>query len=391
MLIKDYTGQKQKHGLLTAIERLPNYKNNRTYYKCLCDCGNTTFVEGTNFSREHTISCGCFNKKHKDYYFLREYKDYKNSKVYSVYKHTTPNGKSYIGITRQNPERRWQNGNGYSTQQYFYRAIQKYGWDNISHHVLEENLTHDEACDKEKYYINKFCTNNRKYGYNITSGGDSGRDMVNPVIQYYLGKIVNCFESLRCASNLLGICETTIRNYAENKTIRSGYSFDVLKPVYTYDVDDDFYTIRNEDHFNIKGKIQKSISQKTIARNKSRCRSINQYDLNGKYIKTFNSLKEATDESKSYSISRVLNENDIAKSAGGYMWKYDNGDYSDIEQYHANGRRVMQIDKESNKIISTYESLKEAETSTGINFKQIWKACNGQHKTSGGYIWKYAD
>ena len=26
------------------------------------------------------------------------------------------------------------------------------------------------------------------------------------------------------------------------------------------------------------------------------------------------------------------------------MWKYDDGDYQDIQQYHANGKRVMQID-----------------------------------------------
>lgn len=275
MTIKDYTGYKQEHGLLTAIERIPQYKHNRTYYKCLCKCGNITYVEGTNFSTEHTISCGCFNKNHKDYSFLREYRDYKNSKVYFVYKHTTPSNKSYIGITRQNPERRWQSGNGYSTQQYFYRAIQKYGWDNISHSVLEEELTHDEACVKEKYYIQKFHTNDRKYGYNITSGGDSGRDMVNPVIQYYFGEIVNRFESLRKASNLLGICETTIRNYATNRTIRSGYSFEILEAIYTYDVDDCFFTTRNKNHFNIKEKLLKNISEKTIERNKSRYNSQN--------------------------------------------------------------------------------------------------------------------
>lgn len=31
--------------------------------------------------------------------------------MYTVYKHTTPSGKVYIGITGQKPERRWQNGN----------------------------------------------------------------------------------------------------------------------------------------------------------------------------------------------------------------------------------------------------------------------------------------
>ena len=62
-------------------------------------------------------------------------------KKWKVYKHKAPNEKIYIGITSQDPERRWQNGYGYATQQLFWRAIQKYGWENIQHEILEENLT----------------------------------------------------------------------------------------------------------------------------------------------------------------------------------------------------------------------------------------------------------
>ena len=32
---------------------------------------------------------------------------------YTVYKHTSPIGKVYIGITKMNPIRRWSNGKGY--------------------------------------------------------------------------------------------------------------------------------------------------------------------------------------------------------------------------------------------------------------------------------------
>ena len=52
---------------------------------------------------------------------------------YSVYVHTAPSGKMYVGITKQKPEYRWgRNGIKYKTQ-VFYRAIEKYGWDNIDH------------------------------------------------------------------------------------------------------------------------------------------------------------------------------------------------------------------------------------------------------------------
>ena len=50
---------------------------------------------------------------------------------YIVYKHIAPNNKSYIGITKRHPEDRWRNGNGYKNNIYFFRAIQKNGWDNF--------------------------------------------------------------------------------------------------------------------------------------------------------------------------------------------------------------------------------------------------------------------
>lgn len=64
---------------------------------------------------------------------------------YCVYKHTTPNGKVYIGITRRNPITRWQNGNGYKRNKHFMGAILKYGWDNIKHEILFSGLTEQEA------------------------------------------------------------------------------------------------------------------------------------------------------------------------------------------------------------------------------------------------------
>ena len=42
--VKDLTGQKFNN--LTAIERLENYKNNKTFYKCICDCGEERIVYG---------------------------------------------------------------------------------------------------------------------------------------------------------------------------------------------------------------------------------------------------------------------------------------------------------------------------------------------------------
>ena len=94
---------------------------------------------------------------------------------YKLYVHISPSGKRYYGITCQEKcEYRWNDGKGYRTQQYFYRAINKYGWDNFQHIVLFNNLTKDEACLLEQCYIALYDTTNPKYGYNINLGGEHG-------------------------------------------------------------------------------------------------------------------------------------------------------------------------------------------------------------------------
>ena len=89
-----------------------------------------------------------------------------------VYKHISPNNKVYIGITSLLPQERWCNGEGYNKQKLFYRAIQKYGWDNFKHEILFEGLTKEEACQKEIELIAEYKSNNSDFGYNLTAGGE---------------------------------------------------------------------------------------------------------------------------------------------------------------------------------------------------------------------------
>ena len=97
--------------------------------------------------------------------------------AYTVYKHTSPSGKVYIGITGIDPVKRWKQG--YSHNKYFTMAIKKYGWSNIKSEILESNLSKDAACEMEKLLIKQFKSNNKNFGYNISSGGESGRLGVN--------------------------------------------------------------------------------------------------------------------------------------------------------------------------------------------------------------------
>lgn len=94
---------------------------------------------------------------------------------YCVYIHrNTTNNKAYIGITinSDNPNKRWQNGNGYAKQSVFYNAILKYGWDNFEHIVWGDGLTLLEAQKIETMLISLFNTTNHNFGYNVSTGGD---------------------------------------------------------------------------------------------------------------------------------------------------------------------------------------------------------------------------
>ncbi len=94
---------------------------------------------------------------------------------YTVYKHTSPHGKVYIGITSQSPIRRWRkDGSGYKSHTHFYRAIKKYGWDNFKHEILFSGLSQKEAEQKEMELIALYNSTNQEYGYNISLGGESG-------------------------------------------------------------------------------------------------------------------------------------------------------------------------------------------------------------------------
>lgn len=75
-----------------------------------------------------------------------------------VYKHTFPNGAIYIGRTDMEPEERWMGGWGYRQMPMIFNAIIKYGWDNVKHEILYDNLSHDEAVELEKKVIKEECT-----------------------------------------------------------------------------------------------------------------------------------------------------------------------------------------------------------------------------------------
>jgi group I intron endonuclease len=92
---------------------------------------------------------------------------------YTVYKHTSPSGRVYIGITRRRPSKRYDRGKGYAHSPHFFAAIKKYGWENIKHEILAAGLSKEEAERREIELIAEYKSTDRRYGYNADKGGSA--------------------------------------------------------------------------------------------------------------------------------------------------------------------------------------------------------------------------
>jgi group I intron endonuclease len=63
---------------------------------------------------------------------------------------------------------------------HFHNAIRKYGFEQFTWEILFNKLCSDEELElQEKEFIKKFASNNRKFGYNMTEGGEGGNTLSN--------------------------------------------------------------------------------------------------------------------------------------------------------------------------------------------------------------------
>jgi len=161
---------------------------------------------------------------------------------YVVYKHTNKeNGKIYIGITKQKPEKRWRNGHGYCAQR-FKRAIEKYGWDGFEHEIVCENLTREEANTMERLLIKSYRSTEPSFGYNQALGGEGGG-------MYNHHHTPEAREKIRIARKINGFTEEHKKHISEAK---SGVNHHMAKPVYQYSLDGEF--IKKWDYMNEAAK-----------------------------------------------------------------------------------------------------------------------------------------
>lgn len=217
---------------------------------------------------------------------------------YCVYKHTSPDGRVYIGITSQKPEARWQSGNGYKGNTYFTRSIKKHGWENFTHEILYTGLTVEEAKEKEIRLIAEYKSNKRKYGYNISSGGESKKgthisERQKQVIREdNIGKIVSeeTRKKLSVASKRTWSNPEFVKYMREINTGENN-------PVYGRKMTD-------EDKIKRKAK------------------SVVQYSKDGELVAEYISIHDANSKTGVHRGDITKCCEGIYKQAGGYVWKY---------------------------------------------------------------------
>ena len=97
---------------------------------------------------------------------------------YIVYKiSNTVNYKFYFGVTQQPLEKRWQQHKCNSSKKnyHLYNAIKKYGFKNFKIEIVFNANSKEEMFEKEIELIKLHQSNNSKYGYNNSIGGESSR------------------------------------------------------------------------------------------------------------------------------------------------------------------------------------------------------------------------
>lgn len=246
--------------------------------------------------------------------------------AYSVYKHTSPTNKVYIGITNQNPpSKRWKNGEGYYHNSYFENAIKKYGWDNFRHDIICTGLSGEEAAAKEIELINKYKSNQKKYGYNLSNGG-GGRigiphteETKKKMSEAALGK-VKSEEHRKNLSLANKIRFQDPEQRARLVALRKGYKYSKEERQKLGESHKGF-------HFTEDSKRKMSESAKkswTYERRKSAGKAVDQFDLDGNYIQTFISTREAQRAlgANSSHISSCCRGK--RKTAYKFIWRYSN-------------------------------------------------------------------
>lgn len=125
-----------------------------------------------------------------------------------------------------------------------------------------------------------------------------------------------------------------------------------------------------------------------------RRKKLYKYTIQGDLIKTYNSLTEAREiEGANVMISTMRDP-----TSNGFVWV---NDFAKIPNFQSLAERlkkaekklckpVLQLDKDR-RVLSEYESAKEASRQTGVHPSKICMVASGKRLFAGGFIWDFKE
>ncbi|QSF43540.1 NUMOD4 domain-containing protein [Paenibacillus tianjinensis] len=144
--------------------------------------------------------------------------------------------------------------------------------------------------------------------------------------------------------------------------------------------------LENSNYGNRKLRISQNTDYVTIAK---KCKkAVNQYTLNGDFLRTWDSARDVQKETGIQQSAIRLNVNGQYSSAGGFIWQDANTQSSSATPYKTKrNRRVYQYDLSGN-FIKEWNMIKDIYNELGLNKKRISMCMNGEIESFEGFIWK---
>ena len=284
------------------------------------------------------------------------------------------NNKIYVGQTTQDKDRRWKNGQGYKNCPLFYKAIEKYGWENFEHIILEENLGIAELDAKEKFYIQKYKSNIPEYGYNLTNGGKgaSGYKISEQTRKLLSEKSKNKSKNKGNQIIFNGLSYCSLHSLADDlgenyDKVRAWIIKRALPPKWFADANIIYKgeALILESLSDEEKKKRKSDNIKKAFVDRNLTGENNPHYKHGKYVGK-KSLKST------YYTKEHANQ--------GYKWTE--------EQKSKKYKKVAQITKDG-EVIGIYNSLTNASLETGFSVSGISSCCNKKLKHFHNFIWQF--
>lgn len=251
---------------------------------------------------------------------------------YTVYMHRNKlNGKVYIGITGNDPHKRWNAGLGYISNKRFSADIRKHGWDQFDHYILISGISMEAAQKKEADLIRYYNSTDSRCGYNCSTGGRGGRSGVSPSPEL--------IEKLRRINTGKRVSEETkekirIARAKQQSSGMKGRHHTELTRKHLSEVGktkvgslNSFYGKRHSDEAKQKmraAKAGKALTPEHVQKiSDALSRPVNQYDLSGNFVRRYKSTVEASLELTGIKFSHIP---DVCagkrKTTLGFVWRY---------------------------------------------------------------------